>query len=166
MLECAAAAMLAAARQLPGRKRQKEGFMPDAEQNKEVVRRCYTAAAAGDRAALDEILDPGFVIHAPEDHHGVDGLLAMLEPVKAGLGELKVTIDAQFADGDYVTTRFTARGTHDGHLFGTPPTGRDVSLSGITISRCAGGRIAEEWELVDALGMLGQIGALPAPAGV
>jgi steroid delta-isomerase-like uncharacterized protein len=138
----------------------------DVEQNKEVVRRCYVLASAGDAAGLEQILEADFVIHAPEDHHGVDGLLAMVEPIKAGLPDLGVTIDAQFADGDYVATRFTARGTHDGNLFGTPPTGREVALSGITISRCVDGRIAEEWELVDALGALQQIGALPSPAGV
>jgi predicted ester cyclase len=136
----------------------------DTEQNKAVVRECYVAAASGDSEALERILQPDFVIHTPEDYHGGDGLLAMVAPVKEGLPDLKVTIDAQFADGDYVTTRFTARGTHDGNLFGTPPTGRSVELSGITISRCAGGRIAEEWELVDALGAFQQVGAIPAPA--
>jgi steroid delta-isomerase-like uncharacterized protein len=138
----------------------------DTEQNKEIVRRCYALASAGDAAGLEQILQPDFVIHAPEDHHGVDGLLEMVAPVKAGLPDLRVTIDAQFADGDYVTTRFTAQGTHDGNLFGTPATGRDVALTGITISRCVEGRIAEEWELVDAVGALQQVGALPAPAGV
>jgi predicted ester cyclase len=138
----------------------------DREQNMAVVRQCYVEATKGDAAALEQILEPGFVIHAPEDYRGVSGLLAMVEPIKAGLPDLRVTIDAQFADGDYVTTRFTAHGTHDGELFGTPPTGRDVEISGITISRCVNGRIAEEWELVDALGVLQQVGALPAPAGV
>ena len=138
--------------------------MADTEQNKAVVRDCYVYASQGDAEKLSEILAPDFVIHAPDDHHGVDGLLAMVGPVKAGLPDLSVRIDAQFADGDYVTTRFTARGTHDGELFGNPATGRDVELSGITISRCDGGRIAEEWELVDALGVLQQIGALPSPA--
>jgi steroid delta-isomerase-like uncharacterized protein len=138
----------------------------DREQNMAVVRQCYVEAAKGDAAALQQILDPDFVIHAPEDYRGVSGLLAMVEPVKAGLPDLRVTIDAQFADGDYVTTRFTAHGTHDGELFGTPPTGRDVEISGITISRCSNGRIAEEWELVDALGVLQQVGALPRPAEV
>lgn len=140
--------------------------MADTEQNKAVVRDCYLYAAKGDAERLGQILDPDFVIHTPEDHNGVDGLLAMVGAVKAGLPDLSVTIDAQFADGDYVTTRFTARGTHDGDLFGNPATGRDVELSGITVSRCAGGRIAEEWELVDSVGALQQIGALPAPAGV
>lgn len=138
--------------------------MADSEQNKAVVRECYVAAAAGDSARLSEILDPAFVIHAPEDHHGVDGLLAMVGAVQEGLPDLKVRIDAQFADGDYVTTRFTASGTHDGSLFGNPATGRPVELSGITVSRCADGRIAEEWELVDAVGALQQIGAIPVPA--
>jgi steroid delta-isomerase-like uncharacterized protein len=140
--------------------------MADTEQNKAVVRECYVAASGGDRAALREILQPDFVIHTPEDYNGVDGLLEMVAPIKAGLPDLKVTIDAQFADGDYVTTRFTAHGTHDGDLFGTPATGRDVAISGITVSRCVDGRIAEEWELVDAVGALQQIGALPAPARV
>jgi steroid delta-isomerase-like uncharacterized protein len=138
----------------------------DREQNMAVVRQCYAEAAKGDAAALEQILEADFVIHAPDDYRGVSGLLEMVAPIKAGLPDLRVTIDAQFADGDYVTTRFTAHGTHDGELFGTPPTGRDVEISGITISRCSNGRIAEEWELVDALGVLQQVGALPAPAEV
>jgi len=40
----------------------------------------------------------------------------------------------------------------------------DVAFTGITISRCESGRIAEEWEITDVVGLLGQIGALPAMA--
>jgi steroid delta-isomerase-like uncharacterized protein len=138
--------------------------MADTEQNKAVVRECFVAAAASDATRLSQILQPNFVIHVPDDYDGVDGLLEMVAPIKAGLPDLNVTIDAQLTDGDYVTTRFTARGTHEGDLFGTPATGRAVELSGITVSRCVDGRIAEEWELVDAVGLLQQIGALPSPA--
>ena len=46
---------------------------------------------------------------------------------------------------------------------GTPPTGRDVAFTGITISRCEG-RIVEEWEITDTVRLLGQIGALPEMA--
>lgn len=68
-------------------------------------------------------------------------------------------------DSDFhVTTRYTITGTHDGDLTGTPPSGKDVAFTGITISRCENGRIAEEWEITDAVGLLGQIGALPAMA--
>ena len=57
----------------------------------------------------------------------------------------------------------TITGTHDGDLMGTPPSGKDVAFTGITISRCRHGRIAEEWEITDVVGLLGQVGALPAP---
>ena len=88
----------------------------------------------------------------------------MVQGYRDALSGLKVTIDQQFTDGDYVATRYTITGTHDGDLMGTPPSGKDVAFTGITISRCEGGRIAEEWEMTDVVGLLGQIGALPALA--
>jgi predicted ester cyclase len=75
-----------------------------------------------------------------------------------------VRIDQQFTEGDYVATRFTISGTHEGDLMGTPATGRNVEFTGITISRCENGRIAEEWEISDTVSLLGQVGALPALA--
>ena len=88
----------------------------------------------------------------------------MVQRYRDALGGLRVTVDQQFTDGDYVATRYTITGTHDGDLMGTPPSGKDVAFTGITISRCEGGRIAEEWEITDVVGLLGQIGALPATA--
>jgi predicted ester cyclase len=86
----------------------------------------------------------------------------MVQGYRDALSGLKVAIDQQFVDGDYVATRFTITGTHDGELMGTPPSGRDVAFTGITISRCADGRIAEEWEITDTVALLSQVGALPA----
>ena len=75
-----------------------------------------------------------------------------------------VTIDDMIAEGDLVVTRWTGRGTHTGELMGIAPTGKEVTVSGITIARLANGKIAEEWELMDALGMMVQLGAVPQPA--
>ena len=132
--------------------------------NADVVRQCFAEASRGNRAALEQILAPDFVIHIPDDHVGVDGLLGMVQVFKSAMPDMQVTVDHQFAAGDYVASRFTVRGTHDGELFGAAPTNRHVVLSGITISRCQEGRIAEEWELVDVAGLLQQIGLLPEPA--
>jgi predicted ester cyclase len=44
---------------------------------------------------------------------------------------------------------------------GTPPTGRDVSFSMLTLSRCQDGKIEEEWEIADTVSLLAQVGALP-----
>jgi predicted ester cyclase len=53
------------------------------------------------------------------------------------------------------------RGTHQGDLFGIPPTGKQATFTGLVISRMAGGQIAEEWEHFDQLGLLQQLGVVP-----
>jgi steroid delta-isomerase-like uncharacterized protein len=138
--------------------------MSNSEQNTSIVAKCFADASRGDRAGLEQILSPHFVIHAPDDYRGVDGLLEMVEMFRRTLPDLAVTVDHQFADGDYVASRFTVRGTHEGNLLGVPPTGREVAVTGITVSRCEDGKIVEEWELLDVAGLLQQIGALPEPA--
>ena len=56
------------------------------------------------------------------------------------------------------------RATHQGELMGIPPTGKQVRTSGISILRIAHGKIAEQWDNFDNLGMLQQLGVIPAPA--
>jgi steroid delta-isomerase-like uncharacterized protein len=135
--------------------------MISSEQNTALVNKCLAYAPRGDRAGLESILSRDVVIHAGQDHRGVDGLLEMVAPLRAAFPDLVATVDQQFAHGDYVTSRFTLRGTHRGAAFGVPPTGRDVEIVGMALSRCENGRIAEEWELLDVAGLLQQIGALP-----
>jgi predicted ester cyclase len=137
--------------------------MASSEDNKAAVRACFENASQGNFDALDEIVTQDYVLH-PEEVRGADGLKEMVQRYRDALSGLRVSVDQQFSDGDYVATRITIRGTHDGDLMGTPPTGKDVAFTGITISRCEGGRIAEEWEITDTLGLLTQVGAVPAPA--
>ena len=137
--------------------------MSSSEENKSVVRACFENASQGNFEALDEIVAPDYVLH-PEEVRGPDGLKEMVERYRNALSGLRVTIDQQFTEGDHVATRYTIRGTHDGDLMGAAPTGKDVAFTGITISRCQDGRIVEEWEITDTLGLLGQIGALPEMA--
>ena len=72
-------------------------------------------------------------------------------------------IEDVIAEGDKVAVRFTFRGTHQGELMGIPPTGKQVTISGMDINRIAGGKIAERWAVFDMLGMLQQLGVMPAP---
>jgi len=137
--------------------------MSSSEDNKAAVRACFENASQGNFDVLDGILAANYVVH-PEEAHGRDGLREMVEGYRNALSGLRVTIDQQFTEGDYVATRFTISGRHDGELMGTPATGKEVAFTGITISRCEGGRIVEEWEITDAVGLLGQIGALPEMA--
>ena len=137
--------------------------MSSSDQNKAAVRECFENASLGNFDALHEVISADYVLH-PEQVRGVDGLTEMVEGYRSALADLTVTIEHQFTEGDYVATRITIRGRHTGELMGMPPTDREVEFSALTISRCRDGKIEEEWELADTMGLLRQIGALPEPA--
>lgn len=65
-------------------------------------------------------------------------------------------------EGDRVAVRYTLTGTHTGTFLGAPPTGKAISVEGITILRFEGGKVAERWNRLDELTLLTKIGALPA----
>jgi steroid delta-isomerase-like uncharacterized protein len=114
--------------------------------------------------ALDEIYTPDFVDHdpaMPEDVRGLEGAREFYGMYQSAFPDAQITIEGQLGEGDMVATRWTARGTHQGELLGVPPSGNWVEVSGITISRIEGGKVAEEWNNYDALGMLQAIGAIP-----
>ena len=134
--------------------------MSTSEENKAAVRDLFENASQGKFDALDELVSPDYVLH-PEEIRGADGLMQMVEGYRRALADLRVTIDHQFAEGDYVATRSTITGRHEGELMGTPATGREVTFSCLTISRCQAGKIEEEWELPDTVSLLRQVGALP-----
>ena len=134
--------------------------MSASEANKTAVKDCFEHASQGNFDALASIVTPDYVVH-PEEARGASGLAEMVQGYRDAFSGLNVTIEQQFTEGDYVATRTTIRGRHDGNLMGTPPSGRDVEFMGLTISRCRDGKILEEWELVDITGLLRQIGALP-----
>jgi steroid delta-isomerase-like uncharacterized protein len=140
--------------------------MSSTEANKAAARRVFETVEDGRLDELDAIVDPDYVLHdpsAPDEVRGVDGVKEMVQAYHTAFG-LRVTIEHQFADGDFVATRYTARGTHDAEFMGIPPTGREGAVSGICISRFRDGMIVEEWDSWDALGLLQQLGALPVSA--
>ena len=138
------------------------------EENKALVRRqTEEVFNKHNPDAVDEIYAPDFVNHSappgmPNDRAGLKALVGM------NLGafpDLKVTSDFQLAEGDKVVMRWTATGTHTGELMGIPATGKPVKMTGIAIVRFADGKIAELWMESDQMGMMQQLGVVPAPAG-
>jgi predicted ester cyclase len=67
-------------------------------------------------------------------------------------------------DGVSCTIRFTMTGRHVGEFLGVPATDTDIALPGITILRFAGARVVERFSQADMLGLMVQMGAIPAPA--
>ncbi len=137
------------------------------EENKAIVRRFLEGIfSQGNPDVVDELADPNFVVHDPSseagdvDAQGVKGPIAWSH---SAFPDLRVTVEDQVTEGDKVATRGTLRGTHQGEMMGAPATGNRVTFTGIQTDRIAGGKIMESWSNWDTLGMLEQIGAVPAP---
>jgi steroid delta-isomerase-like uncharacterized protein len=136
--------------------------MGSSEDNKAAVRACLETISQDNSDGLDRILGTDYVLHDPAlpgDVRGADGLRELLGEYRKAIGGVRLTIDHQFTDGDYVATRWFVRGTHQGELMGVPASGKEVAFDGVTISRCSDGKIVEEWEICDTLGLLRQVGA-------
>jgi steroid delta-isomerase-like uncharacterized protein len=123
----------------------------------------------GDLDAADELCAPDFVIHAPglppELQRGPEGVKRFAAMLRRGFGDVvEITHEDTIAEGDKVVIRWSSRGTHRGEFLGIPPTGKATTTTGIDIFRVEGGRLAELWQNWDQLGLLQQLGALPAPA--
>jgi predicted ester cyclase len=134
--------------------------------NKEIVRRLVVEPWEGNLGVIDELVAPNYVGHDPAqpDLQGPEGIKGFVTSYLAGFPDGRITIVDQFAAGDLVATRWTGRGTQKGELIGIPPTGKQVTVSGITISRVEKGKVVEEWINWDTLGMLQQLGVVPQMA--
>ncbi len=116
-------------------------------------------------AAIDEFFGPDFV-----DHFAMPGFPAGLEGVKArhaalfaAFPDIQSTVEDMIAEGDKVVARLTMRGTHKGEFLGIPATGKQLTVSAIDIMRIVDDKIVEHWVEVDMLGMMQQLGVIPAP---
>ncbi|MFN8499041.1 MAG: ester cyclase [Anaerolineae bacterium] len=138
------------------------------EPNRTLVRRAVDEFYnPGNLAAADNLFAPNYVNHDPNapEARTLEGLKALHAARIAAFPDQKVTIEAMFAEGDMVAKRWSWHGTHLGEFFGVPPSGKAVSLEGVTLYRIAGGKIAECWWGYNTLGLLQQIGAIPMPQG-
>jgi len=99
----------------------------------------------------------------PGQGPGIEGLKDVLRGMKAAFPDIHWKIEEQIAEGDKVVTRFEWTGTHRGTFFGVPATGRPVKVWGVVIDRLENGKIKDTRIIMDALGLMMQMGAFPAP---
>jgi steroid delta-isomerase-like uncharacterized protein len=158
-------ALIVAARQVLHRGT--EEISPSAEENKALARRWFEDLFnAGNLEVADEIIAPDHVNHdptLPDIPPGPEGQKQVVNLYRGAFTNAHITVEDQLAEGDRVATRWTGSGTHQGEFMGVDPTGNQVTITGITINRVSGGKIAESWTNYDALGMMQQIGAVAEP---
>ena len=116
--------------------------------------------------AADELLAPDFVDHnpMPDTPSGPEGMKRMAENVRSWFSDPEVVDEELIASGDKVVHRWRQAYSHSGEFMGIPATGQRVEIEGIEIWRVADGKLAERWGLVDAVGILAQLGAVPGAA--
>ncbi len=143
------------------------------EENKAIVRRAYEDGMnKKNLAIIDEVFAPEYVAHFPgvPPIRGVDNIKELIKAFIAAFPDIVFTVEDQIAEGDKVATRWTARGTHQGEFrgfppktHGIPPTGKEVSFSATDIYRISGGKIVEEWNTLEQLDVMQQLGVVSAP---
>lgn len=116
------------------------------------------------RSGWIDIHDPEVVAHglAPEplDRSGVEAFYSLLW---SAFPDLRISVDDMIGEGDRVAWRLTVKGTHEGEFRGVSPTGVAVTFGAQYLFRFRDGVIVERWTNFDRLGVMVQLGAIPAP---
>jgi predicted ester cyclase len=135
------------------------------ERNKQVAQRFKKAQGTKEeQEVMREVLAPGYKRLRGGMHHlaanaegqGFPGTGSFL---RGAFPDRVDVIEEVIAEGDQVGLLFRMTGTHQGSLFGIPPTGRKIDAYGIALLRIADGKLVEGWFMADEAAVLKQIGA-------
>jgi len=129
------------------------------EQHKVFIRR-FLETLDRDLTAINDFFSPDCLSHLPgrATPTNREGFKQFVTLLYAAFPDLKHTVEDQIAENDKVVTRVTARGSHQGHFQGIAPTGKEVMITDIMITRIKGGKVLDLWAQFDVLGLLQQIG--------
>jgi len=129
------------------------------------------------RAFVEEVINKGHLDRAddlvlenfveldplPGQQQGRQGLKEVIESMRAAFPDIHWALDEMVAEGDTVCSRFTWSGTHRGAFLGIQATGKFVTVKGMVIDLLANGKMSESRILMDTLGMMQQLDAIPGP---
>ena len=135
------------------------------ESNKLLMRKFAEFINSASKQLAEELISPDaifFVPGRPEPMRGPAGYLTIIGMMRAGFPDIQWSLDEVVAEGDKVAARFTMRGIHQAEFFGVPPTGKKIEVKAVNFYRIVDGKFVEEHGQRDLLGLLQQIGAVPA----
>ena len=113
-------------------------------------------------AALDDLTSPAFTYRlGGQPGRDRAGMRQFIEAIHIAFPDWRVQIVELIIEGNTAVIRWQGQVTHLGLFQGIPPTGKQITVSGINIYHVIDGKIAAEWEQTDSLGMLAQLGVLP-----
>jgi len=140
------------------------------EDNVAIVWRMFEEGMGGrDPDAAIAHYAPNLVYHNPVLEElpflpaGTEGMRMLMRATRAAFPDMSCTIETIVANADQVAILYTWTGTHTGEMAGMPPTGRTVTATGAIFCRLTNGRIVEQWDIDDRLGVMQQLGLVPGP---
>jgi ketosteroid isomerase-like protein len=135
------------------------------EGNKNVVRRLFEELwNKGHLAVADEPFAPTYAHHdpsTPDFGRGPESEKKRATLYRTAFSDFRLMAEDIIAEGETVVARWSCRGTHKGDLGGIAPTGKQFTISGVSIARFANGKMVEGWVNWDALGLMQQLGVVP-----
>ncbi len=135
------------------------------ENNKAIVRRLFEELwNQGNLSVADQLFTPNYTDHdssSPDFGHGPESERKRVTLYRNAFPDLHLTIEDLIAEGDTVMARWSCHGTHKGDLNGIAPTGKQFTISGVTVARLLNGKLAEAYVNWDALGLMQQLGVVP-----
>jgi steroid delta-isomerase-like uncharacterized protein len=138
------------------------------EENKKQYRRTFEEVFnQGDLSIVDDLVTPDFLNHEVPpgmNNRGPESTRQVVTMLRTAFPDLHFTIEELVAEGDTVASRVTMRGMHLGPFQGIPPTGRSFQQAHMHFVRFREGKAIEHWAVRDDLGMMRQLGVIPAPA--
>ncbi len=135
-----------------------------AEENKAIARYYLDEVwNKGNLAVIDELIPVDFVQHIGMVQQGREGVKRFFQMIHGAFPDARFTVEDMVGEGDRVVWRFTITATHQGPFQGLPPTGKQITMTGMNIVRMVDGKFAENWGEQDNLGLLQQLGAIPSP---
>jgi steroid delta-isomerase-like uncharacterized protein len=136
------------------------------EHNRMIVRSFYEDGFnKGDLDSVRPYIAPRFVSHNPIIGNllpGYEGYKQLVAIHRKAFPDIRMKIEEMIVNVDRVVVRWSWRGSHHGHFMGVPPSGLQVTVTGMHIFRIAHGKIAESWVNWDTYGLMQQIGHSPA----
>jgi predicted ester cyclase len=135
------------------------------ESNKHLCRDYFKAFLARDTEWMAEHIAPTFVRHDPGlpfEVRGPDGVAKLHDALLPAFPDMELPLEDFVAEGEKVLVRLRVKATHKGAFGDMAPTGRKIDIGVLDLFQVRDGVLVEHWALLDNLGMLKQLGALPA----
>lgn len=126
--------------------------------NKEIALAVSTSIMNGNWNELDNLLDPSFTYTGDGFVFTKDEYIGFMQDMKSAFSNLNMTFPAIIAEGDMVSIRFISTAVNTGSFMGAPANKKNLEVHGIFMRKIRDGKVVQEWQTTDLLGVMKQIG--------